>query len=90
MAKKARKKAGAGVSATSRKSKKVIAVKSVKARKQPAKKNPPRKAARRSSADVAKLKRAVIAGARKGKTADTLAAELGISKTYVYALKSKS
>ncbi|MCA3574607.1 MAG: hypothetical protein IOC86_11875 [Aestuariivirga sp.] len=88
MAKKARKKAGAGVSATNRKSKKVIAVKSVKPRKQPAKK-PPRKAARRSAADVAKLKRAVIAGARKGKTADTLAAELGISKTYVYALKNK-
>ena len=89
MAKKARKKAGAGVSPTSRKTKKVIAVKSVKPRKAPAKKKPPRKAARRSAADVAKLKRAVIAGARKGKTADTLASELGISKTYVYALKNK-
>ena len=89
MAKKARKKAGARVPATSRKTRKVIAVKSVKPRKTPAKKKPPRKAARRSAADVAKLKRAVIAGARKGKTADTLAAEFGISKTYVYALKNK-
>jgi hypothetical protein len=88
MAKKAKKKAGAGLAATNRKSKKVIAVKSVKARKQPAKK-PPRKAARRSTAEVAKLKGAVITGTRKGKTADALAAELGISKTYVYALKNK-
>lgn len=66
--------------------KKAIAVKSVKARK-PATRKPPRKAVRRSAAEIAKLRKAILAGARKGKTAEMIAAELGISKAYVYVLK---
>jgi hypothetical protein len=87
MAKKAKKKVAAKVATKSRKTNKAIVVKSVKPRK-PAAKKPARKAARRSSAEVAKLKKSIIASARKGKSADTIAAELGISKAYVYALKN--
>ena len=90
MAKNAKKKVAAKVATKSRKTKKAIAVKSApKARKAVAKK-PPRKAARRSAADVAKLRKAVLAGARAGKTAETVAAELKISKAYVYALKNRA
>jgi hypothetical protein len=89
MAKNAKKKVAAKVATKGRKTKKAIAVKSApKARKTVAKK-PPRKASRRSAADVAKLRKAVLAGARAGKTAETVAAELGISKAYVYALKNR-
>ena len=88
MAKKSKKKVAAKVATTSRKTRKVIAVKSVKARK-PAAKKPARKATRRSSADVAKLQKAVIKGLKSGKSADALAAEFGISRPYVYVLKNK-
>jgi hypothetical protein len=86
MAKRARKKVAVKSPAKSKKTKKAIAVKSVKPRK-PATRKPARKAARRSSAEVAKLRKAILVGARKGNTAEMIAAELGISKAYVYALK---
>jgi len=88
MAKKAKKKVAAKVATKSRKNKKVITVKSVKARK-PAAKKPARKATRRSTADVARLQKAVIKGLKSGKSADSLAAEFGISRPYVYVLKNK-
>ena len=87
MAKKAKKKVAAKSATRSKKTKKVIAVKSVKARK-PAAKKAPRKLARRSTADVAKLRKAVIAGLRTGKSAEALAKQLGISRPYLYRLKS--
>jgi len=87
MAKKAKKKVAAKSATRSKKTKKAIAVKSVKARKPTAKKAP-RKAARRSTADVAKLRKAVIAGLRTGKSAEALAKQLGISRPYLYRLKS--
>ena len=87
MAKKAKKKVAAKSATRSKKTKKVIAVKSAKARK-PAAKKAPRKAARRSAADVAKLRKAVIAGLKSGKSAEVLAGQLGISRPYLYRLKS--
>ena len=88
MAKKAKKKSAAKTGTASKKTKKVIAVKSVKARK-PTTKKAARKATRRSSADVAKLQKVVIKGLKSSKSAEALAAELGISKPYVYVLKNK-
>ena len=87
MAKKAKKKVAAKAATSSRKTKKVIAVKSVKARK-PAAKTAPRKATRRSTADVAKLRKAVIAGLKSGKSVEVVAGQLGISRAYLYRLKS--
>ena len=87
MAKKAKKKVAAKSATRSRKTKKAITVKSVKARK-PAAKKAPRKVARRSAADVAKLRKAVIAGLKSGKSAEVLAKQLGISRPYLYRLKS--
>ena len=87
MAKKAKRKVAAKAATKSKKTKKVIAVKSAKPKKAPAKK-PARKAARRSSADVAKLRKAVIAGLKSGKSAEALAAQLGISRPYLYRLKN--
>ena len=89
MAKKSKKKVAAKAPTRSAKTKKAIAVKSVKAKK-PAARKPARKAARRSSADVAKLRKEVLAGSRAKKPADAIAKELGISKAYVYALKRKA
>lgn len=91
MAKKAKIKVAAKAKAgtTSKKTKKVIAVKSVKAKK-PAPKKAARKAARRSSADVAKLQKAVIKGLKSGKSAEALAAEFGVSRPYIYVLKNKA
>ncbi|MGL4437962.1 MAG: hypothetical protein ACRCUE_01700 [Bosea sp. (in: a-proteobacteria)] len=89
MARKAKKKVAATAATKSRKTKKAIGVTSApKARKAVVGK-PPRRAARRSSAEVAKLRKAVLAGAKLGKTADSIAAQLGISKAYVYALKNR-
>jgi hypothetical protein len=89
MAKKAKKKVVAKVATRSRKTKKAIAVKSApKARKAVAKKAA-RKATRRSSADTAKLQKAVLKGLKAGKPAAVLADELGISRPYVYMLKNK-
>jgi DNA invertase Pin-like site-specific DNA recombinase len=88
MARKAKKKVAAKAATRSRKTKKAVAVKSVKARK-PAAKKAPRKIARRSAADVAKLRTSVIAGLRSGKSAETVAKQLGISRPYLYRLQSK-
>ncbi|WP_421695968.1 hypothetical protein [Aestuariivirga sp.] len=90
MARKAKKKSTAKVPTKSRKTKKAIAVKSAPKARKTAPKKAPRKATRRSAADVAKLRKAVLAGAKAGKTADAVAAELGISKAYVYALKNRA
>lgn len=90
MARKARKKAVAKVATKSRKTKKTISVKSAPRAKKAVARKPPRKAARRSAADVAKLRKAVLSGARSGKTADNIAEQLGISKAYVYALKNRA
>lgn len=87
MAKKAKKKVAAKSATKSKKTKKVIAVKSVKPKK-PAAKKPARKAARRSTADVAKLRKSVIAGLKAGKSAEALAKQLGISRPYLYRLKT--
>ncbi len=84
---RAKKKVAAKIATKSRKTKKVIAVKAVKSRK-PVAKQPARKASRRTATEVTKLRKAVIASAKKGKTAESIAAELGISKAYVYALKN--
>ena len=91
MAKKAKTKTkvAARAGTTSKKTKKVIGVKSVKARK-PAAKKAARKTARRSSADVAKLQKAVIKGLKSGKSAEALAAEFGVSRPYIYVLKNKT
>jgi hypothetical protein len=91
MASSPRKKAAAKSPNKSRKTKKAIAVKSVKpvkktVAKKASSKKPTRKLTRRSSADVAKLRKAVIARSRAKTPADAIARELGISKAYVYAL----
>lgn len=87
MAKKAKRKVAAKPATRSKKTKKVIAVKTVKPKK-PAAKKPARKAARRSSAEVAKLRKSVITGLKAGKSAEVLAAQLGISRPYLYRLKN--
>lgn len=90
MAKKAKKAAGRAPT-KSRKTKKVITVKSVKVAKKPAgRKAAAKKATRRSTADVAKLRKSVIAGFKAKKPAEAIAKELGISKPYVYMLKRKA
>ena len=89
MAKKSKKKVAAKAPTRSAKTKKAIAVKSVKVRK-PAAKKTARKVTRRSSADVAKLRKSVIAGFKAKKTAEAIAKDLGISKAYVYVLKNKA
>ena len=86
MAKKSKSKVAIKAPNRSAKTKKAIAVKSVKVRK-PAAKKTARKVTRRSSADVAKLRKSVIAGFKAKKTAEAIAKDLGISKAYVYLLK---
>ena len=88
MAKKAKKKSAVKAGTASKKTKKVIAVKTVNAKK-PAAKKPTKKVARRSSAETAKLQKAVIKGLKAGKSAAALAQELGISRPYVYMLRNK-
>lgn len=88
MAKKSKKKVAGKPATSSKKTKKVIAIKSVKARKSAAKK-PARKASRRSSADVAKLQKAIVKGLKSGKSAETLSEELGVSRPYIYVLKNR-
>ena len=89
MAKKAKKKSATRTGTTSKKTRKVIAVRSVKAKK-PAKKTTARKATRRSAADVAKLRKSVIAAFKAKKPAEAIAKDLGISKAYVYVLRNKA
>jgi len=89
MAKKVKKKSAAKTGTTAKKTRKVIAVKSVRLKK-PAKKAAARKVTRRSAADVAKLRKSVIAGFKAKKPAEAIAKELGISKPYVYTLKNKA
>ena len=91
MARKATKKVAAKVPTRSAKTKKAIAVKSVKPVKKPttkkiASEKPARKVTRRSAAEVAKLRKAVRAGLKARKSAADLAAELGISRPYLYML----
>ncbi len=88
MAKKAKKTSAVKAGTASKKTKKIIAVKSVKAKKPTAKK-PARKATRRSSAEAAKLHKAVLKGLKSGKSVPALSEELGISRPYVYFLKNK-
>ena len=89
MAKKSKSKVAIKAPNRSAKTKKALAVKSVKVRK-PAAKKTARKVTRRSSADVAKLRKSVIAGFKAKKTAEAIAKDLGISKAYVYVLKNKA
>ena len=90
MAKKAKKAAGR-TPTKSRKTKKAIAIKSTKAPKKPVvRKAAAKKATRRSTAGVAKLRKSVIVSSRAKKPAEMIAKELGISKAYVYALKRKA
>ena len=88
MAKKAKKKAPAKVATKSRKTKKAMVVKASKGKKPPAKK-PAKKVARRSSAETAKLQKAILKGLKAGKSVAALSEELGISRPYVYMLKNK-
>ena len=88
MAKKAKKKSAVKAGTASKKTKKVIAVKTVKAKK-PAAKKPTKKVARRNSAETAKLQKAVLKGLKSGKSAVAISDELGISRPYVYMLKNK-
>ncbi|MCA3556019.1 hypothetical protein [Aestuariivirga sp.] len=82
MPRKAKKKVAASAATRNKKNGKAIAVKSVKAQNPAAK-----KATRRSAADVARLRKAVIAGLRSGKTAVAVALQLGISRPYLYRVK---
>jgi hypothetical protein len=89
MAKKAKKNSAVKAGTSAKKTKKAIAVKSVKAKK-PAKKTAARKATRRSAADVAKLRKTVLAAFKAKKSAEAISKDLGISKAYVYMLKNKA
>jgi hypothetical protein len=94
MAKRVRKKLAAKSPARSKKTKRAIAVKSVKPARNPvakkvAARKPARKVSRRSSAETAKLQKTVLKGLKGGKSVASLAEELGISKPYVYMLKNK-
>ena len=94
MAKRVRKKVAAKSPARSKKTKKAIAVKSVKPVKSPvarkaAARKPARKVSRRSSAETAKLQKTSLKGLKGGKSVASLAEELGISRPYVYMLKNK-
>ena len=89
MAKNAKKKTAAKVATESRKTKKPIPVKAAPKAKKPAAKKPAKKVARRSSAEIAKLQKAVLKGLKSGKSAAALSEELGISRPYVYTLKNK-
>ena len=95
MARKAVKKVAAKSPTRSAKTKKAIAVKSVKpakkaVAKKAASKTPARKVTRRSAAEVEKLRKAARAGLKARKLAADIASELGISKAYVYMLKNKT
>ena len=89
MAQKAKKKSAAKVTTKSSKTKKAVALKTASKAEMPTAKQPAKKAARRSNADVAKLQKAVIKGLKAGKSAASLSEELGISRPYVYMLKNK-
>lgn len=90
MARKAVKKVAAKSPTRSAKTKKAIAVKSVKPAKKAVAKKAARKVTRRSAAEVEKLRKAVRAGLKARKLAADIASELGISKAYVYMLKNKT
>ena len=89
MAKRAKNKTAAKAATKSRKTKKAVAVKAASKAKKPAAKKPAKKATRRSSAEIAKLQKAILKGLKSGKPAAALAEELGISRPYVYMLKNK-
>lgn len=54
----------------------------------PSKRNVPRRKVRRTTSEVAKLKKAIVSGMKKGTTAAVLAKTLGVSTAYIYKLKS--
>ena len=89
MARKATKKSAVKAGTASKKTTKAIAVKSAPKAKASAARKPAAKAVRRSAADVAKLQKAVIKALKANKSAADIAAELGISRPYVYTLKNK-
>jgi hypothetical protein len=67
----------------SRKSRKLSASKAA-----PIPKRPARKKTRRSAAEVAKLRKAVISGLRGGTSAADLARRFGVTTPYIYMLKT--
>ena len=77
------------LSTSSRKTKKIITAKSAKARKLASNRRP-RKASRRSSEDIAKLKKAILKGLKSGKSTAALSDELGVSHPYIYVLKNRA
>ena len=87
MAKKA-KTVAAKVATTSRRTENVLAIKSTGKPRKAAAKTPSARSARRSTADVAKLNKAVVSGLEGGKSAATLAEQLGISRTFIYTLSN--
>lgn len=54
----------------------------------PSKRSIPRRKVRRSVSEVSKLKKAVLTGLKKGTSAADLAKTFGVSKTYIYKLKT--
>jgi len=51
------------------------------------KKKAPRRLTRRTASEVAKLKKAVVSGLKKGTSAADLAKSFGVSRPYIYMLK---
>ena len=51
------------------------------------KKSVPRRQTRRTASEVAKLKKAVVSGLKKGTSAADLAKSFGVSRPYIYMLK---
>jgi hypothetical protein len=56
----------------------------------PSKRSVPRRKVRRSVSEVAKLKKAVLSGLKKGTSAADLARTLGVSTAYIYKLKTSA
>jgi hypothetical protein len=88
MAKKSKTKAAVRKTATkSRKTKKAIVVKTAPRKRRAAAKKAPRKLARRTSAKAAKKRKAAVKAVKAGKPAGVVAAELQVTKTFVYGVK---
>ena len=89
MARKVTKNTAGKLSTSSRKTKKIIDAKSTKARKLASNRRP-RKASRRSSADIAKLKKVTMQEFKSGKSTAALSEELGVSRPYIYVLENRA
>ncbi len=89
MARRPKTKAVAKKPTKSRKTKKAIVVKSAPKKPRAAARKAPRKLARRSSAAAAKTRKAAVKAVKAGKPAAAVAAELEVSKTFVYGVKNK-